>query len=214
MNERATRRPSPALVISILALVVAMAGTAFAATQLPKNSVGSKQIKKNAVTAAKIKKNAITTAKVKKEAITSAKIKLSNLKTVPSAQVANSLAPMEATHLVGAAGEPAFQSGSANIPPGGEFSFAPAGFYKDHSGVVHVQGLVKVGSEGSLPGVIFTLPAGFRPTAGTVEVFLTGEDPILVFGSGTNLGGQDVSGFVYSPNENPLLSGITFRAAS
>ena len=94
-----------------------MAGTAFAATQLPKNSVGSKQIKKNAVTAAKIKKNAITTAKVKKEAITSAKIKLSNLKTVPSANVANSLAPMEATHLVGAAGEPPF-SAAAKIPDG------------------------------------------------------------------------------------------------
>jgi hypothetical protein len=42
-------------VVATLALFVALAGgTAFAATQLPKNSVGSKQIKKEAVTPAKL----------------------------------------------------------------------------------------------------------------------------------------------------------------
>src|SRR5690349_20443093 len=92
-----------------------MAGTAFAATQLPKNSVGTKQVRKNAITAAKIKKNAITTAKVNKVEITSAKIKLGSLATVPSAQVANSLAAMEATHVVGAPNEPPFLNGAKNV---------------------------------------------------------------------------------------------------
>src|SRR5436190_19882290 len=49
------RRPTPSLVISILALFVALGGTGYAAIKLPKNSVGSKQIKKNAVTGAKVK---------------------------------------------------------------------------------------------------------------------------------------------------------------
>ncbi|HTR74440.1 MAG TPA: hypothetical protein VMH33_04175 [Solirubrobacterales bacterium] len=40
--------------VSVLALFVALGGGAYAATQLPKNSVGSKQIKKAAVTPAKL----------------------------------------------------------------------------------------------------------------------------------------------------------------
>lgn len=52
-------------VVATLALFLVIAGgSAFAASQLAKNSVGSKQIKKNAVTAAKIKNGAITPAKL------------------------------------------------------------------------------------------------------------------------------------------------------
>jgi hypothetical protein len=59
-------RPSHTTVVAYLALFLALgAGTAFAAGQLAKNSVGSKQLKKNAVTGAKVKKDAITSAKVK-----------------------------------------------------------------------------------------------------------------------------------------------------
>jgi hypothetical protein len=58
------RRPSPATVLALIALVMAMSGTAYALT-LPKNSVGSKQIKKNAVTSSKIKKGAVTSSRVK-----------------------------------------------------------------------------------------------------------------------------------------------------
>ena len=48
-------RPSPALVISLIALFVALGGTSYAAiTSLPANSVGTKQLKNGAVTAAKI----------------------------------------------------------------------------------------------------------------------------------------------------------------
>lgn len=63
--QRHLSRPSPALVVASLALVVALGGTSYAAITLPKNSVGTKQIKKNAVTTSKIKKNAVTTSKVK-----------------------------------------------------------------------------------------------------------------------------------------------------
>jgi hypothetical protein len=48
-------RPSPALVLSIIALVMSVAGTSYAAVRLPRNSVGSRQIKNNAVTSAKVR---------------------------------------------------------------------------------------------------------------------------------------------------------------
>jgi hypothetical protein len=49
------RSPSPALAVSVLALVIAMAGTGYAAFNLPKNSVGSRQLKANAVASSKVK---------------------------------------------------------------------------------------------------------------------------------------------------------------
>jgi hypothetical protein len=48
-------RPSPALVISLIALSVALGGTGYAAISLKRNSVGNKQLKKNAVTTEKVK---------------------------------------------------------------------------------------------------------------------------------------------------------------
>jgi hypothetical protein len=68
-------------VVSTLALfLVGAGGTAFAASQLAKNSVGTAQIKNKA----------ITTAKIKNGAVTGAKINLSTLGTVPSAATATS----------------------------------------------------------------------------------------------------------------------------
>jgi hypothetical protein len=62
--KRHLRAPSPAFVISLIALFVALGGTTYAATSLPKNSVGTKQLKKGAVTAPKIRNGAITAAKI------------------------------------------------------------------------------------------------------------------------------------------------------
>src|SRR5215204_6382311 len=55
MSKRLRPRLTFANVISCIALFVALGSGAYAATQLPKNSVGSKQIKKNAVNSAKVK---------------------------------------------------------------------------------------------------------------------------------------------------------------
>jgi hypothetical protein len=85
MNWLKQRRPSPALVISLIALFVALGGTGYAALSLPKNSVGTKQLKKNAVTGSKNKKNAVTSSKVKNHSLTGADINLGALGTVPSA---------------------------------------------------------------------------------------------------------------------------------
>ena len=75
---------------SIAVFLVLGGGAAFAASQLGKNSVGSKQLKKNAVTKAKIKKNAVTTAKIRNGAVTGAKVNEATLGPVPSATHATS----------------------------------------------------------------------------------------------------------------------------
>jgi predicted secreted protein len=68
--KRRFRAPTPALVISLIALFVALGGTSYAATTLAKNSVGAKQLKKNAVTTVKIKKGAVTAAKINTKGLT------------------------------------------------------------------------------------------------------------------------------------------------
>jgi hypothetical protein len=65
MRSRRVRRPSPALVVSVVALVVALGGTGYAAIVLPANSVGTKQLKRAAVTSTKIAANAVSSGKVK-----------------------------------------------------------------------------------------------------------------------------------------------------
>jgi hypothetical protein len=52
-------RLSYANVISSIALFVALGGTGYAVTQLPRNSVGNRQLKANAVTSAKIRARAV-----------------------------------------------------------------------------------------------------------------------------------------------------------
>jgi hypothetical protein len=52
-------RPSPATVIASIALLVALAGTGYAATSLPRNSVGPTQLQNNAVTSPKVKDHSL-----------------------------------------------------------------------------------------------------------------------------------------------------------
>jgi hypothetical protein len=53
------RRPSPAIVISSVALFMSLGGVGYAATQLPQNSVGSGQLRNGAVTYQKIQPGAV-----------------------------------------------------------------------------------------------------------------------------------------------------------
>ena len=48
------RTPSPALIVAVLALVVALGGTSYAALTIGKNSVGAKQLKANSVRSGKV----------------------------------------------------------------------------------------------------------------------------------------------------------------
>jgi hypothetical protein len=128
------RKPSPALVVSLIALFAALGGTSYAAiTSLPANSVGTPQLKNNAVTGTKIKNGAITGAKISTFAV-------------------------EASKVVGAPGQPAYQGVWQAGPPGD----LELGFYKDPWGIVHLQGSAKTTS-GSVTGTIFNLPTHYLP---------------------------------------------------
>jgi hypothetical protein len=65
MRNLKLQRPSPAVVVALIALFVALGGTGYAAIVLPANSVGTKQLKKNAVTAAKVKNASLLAADFK-----------------------------------------------------------------------------------------------------------------------------------------------------
>ncbi len=204
-------------VISTICLFLLLGGaTAIAAGQLGKNTVGSKQLKKNAVTAAKIKKEAVTGAKIKKDTVTGAKVNESTLGTVPSANLANSIPPAEATHFVGAPGEPGFEGGSHNLGSSGPLGLNNVGFYKDHEGIVHLQGIAETG-KATVGGVasVFTLPPGYRPVSGKVAIFeVVNEGAAIIAGSNVFFEG-DLSGKVLGGEENlVVLDGITYRAES
>ena len=239
------RRPSPALVIALVALVCALTGTAWAA--LGKNSVGTKQLKNGAVTSGKIKKEAVTANKVKKHSLTGTNINLAKLGTVPSATnatnavnaqhaasaasatsattaaTASGLTPLEAVHFVGTPGEPPFlgEASDVALEEGGFLGVNErgVGFYKDHEGIVHLEGSALVPKPG--PGkyvAVFTLPPGFRPAPKTALTFpnLEGDEIIAVIGSGVVSEGVDYSGDVVLVTEGSAnaasFNGITFRA--
>jgi hypothetical protein len=78
------RRPSPALVISCIALTVALGGTSYATVfQVPRNSVGPLQLKNAAVVNRKIANNAVTSAKVMNGTLVPADFKSSTLPSGP-----------------------------------------------------------------------------------------------------------------------------------
>ena len=98
-------RPSPAMVVAMIALIAALSGSAYAA--LGKNSVGSRQLKRKAVTTGKIANNAVNGSKVASHSLTGSDINVGALGTVPSAT--------EATHASNADAV----SGHAASCPGG-----------------------------------------------------------------------------------------------
>jgi hypothetical protein len=85
-NRRARPRLTYANVVATLALFVALGGaSAFAASQIGKNTIGSRQLKSKAVTTGKLAPNAVNGTKVANGSLTGEDIKLSVLGTVPSA---------------------------------------------------------------------------------------------------------------------------------
>jgi hypothetical protein len=72
-------RPSPAMVVACIALLVALGGTSYAIQALPQNSVGTQQLKNNAVASKKIKNGAVNASKVKNGSLLRADFKAGQL---------------------------------------------------------------------------------------------------------------------------------------
>lgn len=78
------RRPSPALVISCVALTVALGGTSYATVlNVPNRSVGPAQLRTSAVTTRTIAANAVTSAKVRNGTLLPADFRSSSLPSGP-----------------------------------------------------------------------------------------------------------------------------------
>jgi hypothetical protein len=68
------RLPSPAMVVAVLAMMVALGGSALAVTAAKKNSVVTKSIKNGAVKTKKLADGAVKEAKIASAAVTEAKL--------------------------------------------------------------------------------------------------------------------------------------------
>jgi hypothetical protein len=67
--SRAVARLSYANVVATLALFIALGGSAYAATALPRNSVGSAQIRANAVGPSELRRNAVTSTEIRDSSV-------------------------------------------------------------------------------------------------------------------------------------------------
>jgi hypothetical protein len=65
----ARRAPSPSMVVALFALFVSLGGGAYAALNLPTDSVGTPQLRAAAVTGAKLHANAVSSSKVKNHSL-------------------------------------------------------------------------------------------------------------------------------------------------
>lgn len=78
MSVRRSRRPSPALIVAILALIAALSGTAVAAkfggSQIKRNAIKAKHIRDGAVTATDIRDGNVTEPKLAFDAKSYAKV--------------------------------------------------------------------------------------------------------------------------------------------
>jgi hypothetical protein len=114
MRAISARLPSPAMIIACVALVVALGGVSYAATVLPKNSVGTAQLQKKSVTAAKLRAGSVNGAKVKDGTLLAADFKAGQLSPGPQG-------PKGDTGAAGAPGLSGFQvvlKATAPIAPG------------------------------------------------------------------------------------------------
>jgi hypothetical protein len=67
-------RPSPAMVVAFIALLLALGSGAYAQLSIPRNSVGTAQLKRNAVRNSDIFRGAVSTSKLRNRAVTNRKL--------------------------------------------------------------------------------------------------------------------------------------------
>jgi len=189
MFKHRLRLPSPALVISMAALSLALGGTAIAAGTAAHSDANAdkaligKMAPTLAVNYAKTAGSAATAVNASNAANAT---NATQLGTHPASYYAPAGHP--AVQLIGGVGEPAFKNGWKNYSG----AWSRAGFWKDASGVVHLQGTLSGRKAGK---VVFQLPIGYRPAAdiftvaangthsSSIEILANGEVLIIQSGS-------------------------------
>jgi hypothetical protein len=211
------KAPSPALVISLLALFVALGGTSLAANRAIAGKhrdakADTKLIKKLAPRLSV--KHARTASRATTAGSATHATSADSATNATTAADANALqgraassfasSAIEAAHFVGATGEPAYENGWSTPIASVDEALS---FYKDPWGIVHLQGNTHNGSPSS--SKVFTLPVGYRPAK---DIYFG------VFGAGGTVAFVAVeSDGTVAPEVGPAqtflgLTNVTFRA--
>ena len=155
---------------SVAVFLVLGGGAAFAATQLPKNSVGMKQLKRNAVTAVKIRKNSVNSAKVKNHSLRAVDFEAGQLPAGPQGKEGprGPAGPQGKEGPQGEKGEPGEPGATAVVARHGPLIELP-----DHAAAASY---AECEAGEAVTGGGWDFPAG-RPI--TTEYFLEGSRPSL-----------------------------------
>jgi hypothetical protein len=235
------RRPSLGLVLACVALAVALSGTGYAVTSIPRNSVGTVQLRNNAVISAKVGNGTLLRSDFAAGHLPigptgPAGERGSTGATGPQGQTGpagaqgpqgvqgpvgpqgTSLPAAEPWREVGSPGQPAFNS-SDSCPPdfvqcawvNYDAEYETAAFMKDSFGIVHLKGLVR-----STRSDARAVPYVFILPPG----YRPARDEYFTVQSHPNLPGQIhvwASGGVVAPFPESAvwisLNGVSFRAA-
>ena len=171
--SRVRARLSYANVTASLALFIALGGTTYAATSLPRNSVGSKQIRTNAVGATEVRRNAVRSTEIRNRSIKLTDVALSARNSLRGNQ-----GPQGPAGPAGTADRAAINSGGAKVSgtardnvnhPGGSNEYTVE-FTRDVSGCVYAATLAAVQNGPTLE----------QPPAGRITVASAGGAKVLV----------------------------------
>jgi hypothetical protein len=191
--ELVRRSLSFANVTSVVALFIALGGSAYAVTQIDRNSVKSKHIVDGQVRTNDVEDDGLTGVDVDEASLGSVPLaeQANTANSAQSAGDANTLDSKDSTDFARAGSEnwQAAQLRDGSLPHHFPGQFAPrdwcywsnyenghtqAAYFRDPAGVVHLKGLVKA-NNGNFGGtcsglepydvqVVFDLPAGYRPS--------------------------------------------------
>jgi hypothetical protein len=192
MRRVRLRRPSPALVISMISLFLAAGGTTYALT-LPSNSVGPSQLRRSAVINSKLFPGAVSNSKMGRGAVTVSKMASNQMtsqqirngsllgqdlaaNTITGAQVNVSTLGITRFALVNSNGTIAAQSGGISVTQSGS------------------QTILNFGSSVAGRPILATLSAGKPATAGEISASPCGGS------SANNPGGITCPGSASSAN--------------
>jgi hypothetical protein len=118
------RLPSPSMVVSCVALGVALGGTSYAAVKIPDKSVGQAALRNGAVGSSQLKRNAVDASKVRDHTLTAKDLKAGVLPAAGTSVVRKQSGEPVAAGAVGAVSA-SCQAGERATGGGGGFAGPP-----------------------------------------------------------------------------------------